>query len=138
MSNLDEPQAATPLRRPSDKSVVKGLETAQSNPSQPVEKSEAQLENEKTAGEELALIFELSDSRAFQWFKTNCLDEKYREAEGLLKNEHAKQTIEVIRARYFAVKDIYVWLIEREIAHRETTNPQDAEILRLREKLATL
>lgn len=137
--NLDEPQAATPLPTIPDKRLVQALEDgARSSPARPVETSPEQEFNEKAASEELALIFELHDSRAFQWFQRECLDNRYRAAEGLLKDPHAKESIEIIRARFFAVREIYIWLLEREIAHRETANSDDAEIVRLREKLALL
>jgi hypothetical protein len=97
------------------------------------------LENQTRARGEIASIFELKDNRAFQWFETEFIDKPYQEAFEALRSPYTKAAdLAVVQLTYVTLRKIKVGLIEREIAHREQLDPNDALIPQLRERLSKM
>jgi len=107
---------------------------------EPGEQPEA-IDNKQRAANEVAMIFELKDSRAFQWFEKEFIDKPYKEAFDLLRNPKLRQegvTLLDVQAAYVVLRAVKTGVIEREIVHRETIDPGDEMIPVLRQKLDTL
>lgn len=124
----DEAKAAKPLPTRSDREIAEIVGRT------------ATEDNQKHATSELAMIFELRDNRSFQWFEQQCIVKKYEELEQAWKDPSQKDAGEIskIREKFLLVREIYLWLIQREIQHRETISPGDSEIIRLRKLVLTL
>lgn len=133
-------RAAEPLPSLSPKELIRnlGLEEA----AQPEEElSDEAKENRLRAAKEISLIFELHNSRAFEWFEKEFIDKPYWEARRKLMgwvSDFKPGELEKTQVTYAALKQVKVGMLEREIAHREQINPNDEQIAILREKLALL
>lgn len=103
--------------------------------------SEAAEENRRRAAAEISTIFELNGDRNFQWFIREFIDGPYTKAFDALRSQTMRmegETLETVQARYVALREVKVGMLEREIAHRELIDPRDEEISRLRERLSRL
>lgn len=99
--------------------------------------SEEAIWNRQRAAAETAMIFELKDSRAFNWFFEEFVVKPYAEAFEALRDVHTEDLTKA-RTEYLALKKARIGLIEREIIHRQQLDVDDPEIARLREKLSVL
>lgn len=91
------------------------------------------------AGAELAMLFELSENRAFRWLEEEFLNKPFQEArETFLSPDTRGEDLPAARHRYLALKEVKKAPIEREIVHRKLLDPGDSEIFRLQMKLGAL
>lgn len=142
MPNQDPEQsrrAAEPLPSLSSKELIRslGLEEA----AQPEEVSEEAVANRQHAATEISMIFELHNSRSFEWFEHEFIDKPYWEARRkLMTVGHSIELGELSRIQitYAALKQVKVGMLEREISHREQINQNDEQIAILRERLSLL
>jgi hypothetical protein len=127
---------AEPLQPVDARTLIRNLQGAE-----PIDDSPEAENNRMRAAAEISAIFELNKDRNFQWFMREFIDRPYNAAFDALRNPLMRQkddTLEVIQAKYVALRDVKVGMLEREIAHRELLNPRDEEIPRLRERLSRL
>jgi hypothetical protein len=138
---MDQSQkAAEPLKPVPTATLVRVLNSPEADPGSAQDSPEAQ-DNRQRASNEISMIFELKDSRAFQWFMREFIESAYQQAFDELRNPALRQKdvkLEDVQTRYVALRQVRVGMVEREIAHREQLDPNDEEIKRLREKLASL
>ena len=100
-----------------------------------------QIENRDHAGSEIASIFRLNGDPDFQWFMKQFIDPEYDRAFVALRNpamREAGDTLEVVQARYVALREVKVGMLERELAHRTLLDPNDQVIPRLRREIDRL
>lgn len=101
--------------------------------------AQAIAENRATASAELAMIFELKESVAHQWFLEQFIAGPFRDASDALKSANTKlEELAAVQTRYVTLRPIMAGIIEREIAHRDQLDPNDQEVFRLRERLRLL
>jgi hypothetical protein len=127
---------AEPLQPVDARTLIRNLQGAE-----PIDDSPEAENNRMRAAAEISAIFELNKDRNFQWFMREFIDRPYNAAFDALRNPLMRQkddTLEVIQAKYVALREVKVGMLEREIAHRELLNPRDEEIPRLRERLSRL
>lgn len=129
--------AAEPLKSIPMSEILRRFREESPMPEEPASREAA--ENQTRARAEIASIFELKESRAFQWYEKEFIDKSYQEAFDKLRDSSTKSDeLVAVRLVYILMRGIKVGLIEREIAHRETLDPADEEIKRLREKLSRM
>jgi hypothetical protein len=133
---MDQAQrAAEPLTPVSPASLIRSLKT----PEEEASESPEAIENRQRAATEIAMIFELKDSRAFQWFVEQFLDSEYGKAFEALRSPYTKHhEIADVQKQYVVLRKVKVGMLEREIAHREQLDPGDEMLPVLRSKLAQL
>lgn len=103
-----------------------------------VESATAQ-ENRVLAGQELSMIFELNDSRAYQWYEAEFVEKVFQEArDRFLSPDTLPAEMPDARSRYLALKEVKKGMLEREIGWRTYLDPSDQEIGRLQMKLGAL
>lgn len=134
---LDPSQrAAEPIKMVKASDLVRTLKPAVG--AAPELSPQAQKNRDRAAAE-IAMIFELRDARAFQWFMAEFFDKPFNEAsEAYRSSDTPEEDLPKVRARYLALKAVKAGIIEREIAHRRMMDPSDAEIFRLEQRLAQL
>jgi hypothetical protein len=136
---MDQSQkAAEPIKAVAPATFIREMANPESDPAKD---SPEAVENRRRAGAEISMIFELKDSRAFQWFMSEFIDKPYREAFDKLRDPRLRQkeeSLETIQTNYVALRAVKAGMIEREIAHREQIDTNDPEVVRLRELLAAL
>jgi hypothetical protein len=100
-----------------------------------------QGENRQHAAGEIASIFRLKGDSDFQWFVTQFIDPEYDKAFAALRNPAMRQkdeTLETVQARYMALREVKIGMMERELAHRSLLDPNDQEVFRLRKEIDRL
>lgn len=100
-----------------------------------------QAENREHAAAEISSIFKLKDDSDFQWFVKQFIDPEYDKAFLALRNPAMRQpgeTLELVQARYVALREVKVGMLERELSHRSLLDPNDQEVLRLRKEIDRL
>lgn len=96
-------------------------------------------ENLKNAADQLAMIIELRNLPAFQWFEESFITKPYRDARAKLLGPLAPdEDLSLIKSRFEGLQHVARGVLERELAHRQKIDPRDPEIARLREKLAAM
>lgn len=140
MESMDPAQRAheplTPVK-PAD--LIRSLHAEPTLVEENPDAAQAIAENRATAASELAMIFELQNSAAHQWFLEQFVSGPFRDASDALKSPNTKpEELATVQTRYVTLRPIMAGIIEREIAHRDQLDPTDQEVFRLRDKLATL
>ena len=105
------------------------------------EQSPEAIDNSTRAKAEIATIFELKDSGAFNWFFSEFVEKPYQDAFNKLRDPRLRQkdeTLENIQQRYIALREVRIGMLEREIAHREQLDDDDGQIYDLRRLLNSL
>jgi hypothetical protein len=98
-------------------------------------------ENRENAAAEISSIFQLQGDPNFQWFVKTFIDPEYDKAFAALRNPAVRQpgeTLELVQARYVALREVKVGMMERELAHRELLDPNDQQIAKLRQEIDRL
>lgn len=106
-----------------------------------VDESATAAENRAIAGEELTSIWELKESKAFQWFESEFIDRPFllasEKLRGIIELE-PNETLKQAQTTYRALREVKSAIIERELSWRRLLDANDPEIEKLQMKLGAL
>lgn len=97
--------------------------------------------NDLRAAAELAMINELKQSAAFQWFEAEFIDKPYAASFDALRAEATTEDDAFwrrINAKYVALREVKSGMIQREIVHLKRISPIEPAIAALTQHLRTL
>jgi hypothetical protein len=138
LEDLDQSQRpAEPIQQISPGELSRRLK----EPGMEVADTVTARENREHAASEISSIFALQGNPDFQWFVREFIDPEYDKAFAALRNPAVRQpgeTLELVQARYVALREVKVGMMERELAHRQLLDPNDQEVLRLRKEIDRL
>jgi hypothetical protein len=103
--------------------------------------SEDAQANRDHASQEISSIFRLQGDPDFQWFMREFVNPEYDKAFAALRNPAMRQpgeSLELVQARYLALREVKIGMLERELGHRELLDPNDQEVFRLRQEIDRL
>jgi hypothetical protein len=118
-----------PPPKVSDRDFARSISKPRTAPTDPTIQK-----NKDHATEELNYIFSLRDNSAFDWFMREGLLPILNEADQKIKTAPDEE-ISKWRARWRAAAELHDFLTKREIVHRRQLDSNDAELVRLHERL---